>query len=1186
MHSFFKSRSLKNKLSPNPPPADRIPATHPAPDELGRPSAPPLFTSQSASSSDQLSRSGSQTFPQPDAELQLIYGYIGLFTEIELDLPTAARAANLVAQELKARALETPLLFSTHALDISTESTHSLIRGFVNNQRDFNHDLTMHSPHNLAALLKWILCRYVNGRGGHGFLQWEQYASWRESEKAFGYPPRFLSTHLVAHMSAPAASLLTCLLDLFASASVRADLTGMTVHKCGALFGAYIFGLEDDKPFEQTYSHWLRQAHATEHLILAHMRDLKAQSPTGKLPLRMESSIQGYPSIIPSLIKTHPSARLERVARFQRLTSFYNKNLIYSAGTWNVARSRTWDRLKPYPEIGAAQYLNHSKAGFSTDPSKLLLSPSYKHLLNIKGQLNLDNEEDDYGANFEGPQRFKTLVEKEWSGFMNRGFQEPDAKKLQFNLDESSNAKMKMKRETMDWDSFTGAGFIGRETYQPADLDFNTNISNTPPPRITPPLPKKGISKKLIKNSRSPSVFAYDTTPIELPSLFVDENFFEAWADVLVSSGWCHDELKEVSWVLIHCKCKPADYQEFEFRPTPLNPDGRNDDMWALFEEVVPAEYQAAQTSAQLKVACHKNNRRSFLRAITRKDNKRSANGSSSEKAATIQESSINYYPLAPQSQAPSMSASLSQSSSNYQVDSSSEYSSSQAASTAPQTGHAGVGLFRSLSKMIQGGHTPAPARVIRHPAHLHTFNTNADTVDELDPSHFQKPTANQPEPWVNVPGEHSPARSINRPVLRSVASSDTTRGMGTSHRLHGSKSQPFERPANPTPPASDRRASSSTVSSRDFAPSADHEGLVHDGSHSSAVSRSIASSSDFTVELVERIPEGAASHLLRPPSLIPIKSINNPALSARKPPPIILPSDPMYSESPAYHPSNGLLTPRDGAFQPSQTHAPMSLSPTSAYSPAHPVTSSPALGKLSYNHISPQQKNQHSDRVPEQARLEQQKLLQQQRQRLEQLRDQPQGIKPQQQPTGAEKEQQPLIQESRPTPPPEPYHPQEQLHLADQPEEKARQQPPQKQKEGPPKPPESRFAPAFFKSALRKVELHSSVSSVGSFESPGNRDEDWQLSLRKSVSPLSPIVNNHHFSTGPILPPQFDIKAKKVSNIVDLFEKAQPDSPPRDADSYSISSYSTGDHRATASPIRIPVRSLKLSRVGEQEEK
>ncbi|KAI9604877.1 hypothetical protein H4Q26_002847 [Puccinia striiformis f. sp. tritici PST-130] len=692
MHSFFKSRSSKNKTSPNPPTSDRIPVvqtTQLSVDELGRPtSSPQLFHTQNSTSEGL--HPTSQTFNHSDAELQLIYGYIGLHTEIELDLPTAARAVNLSTRN------SPPI--STHALDISTEGTHNLIRRFVHNQHDFTHDLTMHNGHNLAAFLKWILSRYVNGRGTHGFLQWEQYASWRESEKAFGYPLRFLSTHLTAHMTAPAASLLTCLLDLFASASVRADMNGMTAHKCAALFGAYIFGLEEDKPFEHTYTHWLRQSHATEHLIFAHMRDLKAQSPTGKLPLRMETTIAGYPSIIPSLIKTHSSARLEK------------QDLISSAGTWSVARSTTWDRLKPYPEIGAAQYLNHSKAGLPADPSKLLIAPSYKHLLNIKGQMNLDNEEDDFLGST--------------------------------NLTVHSGSKPSLRRNGRPIGPQTSISMLTSKKLP----SFDRSI-----------LFQRGLSKKLIKTSKAPSVFDYDTTPNELPSLFVDENFFEAWAD-----------------------CKPADHQEYEFRPTPSNPDGRNDDMWAF-----------------------KGNRRSFLRVITRK---KSPNGPPSERVQCTQNLSA-YYPIAPASLAPSMSNSISHSSSTPTAPSC-ESVVSRATSTTPQSGH--VGLFRSLSKAIKG-----------------------ESVDELDASCLQNPTAT----------------SLN----------------------HGSISPHPDRPSNPTPPPSDRPRSTSTSSSQDFTPHSDHEGLIQDDNHSSALSRSIASSSDFTVELAER----RESTQIRPASLIPFKNIN-----------------------------------------------------------------------------------------------------------------------------------------------------------------------------------------------------------------------------------------------------------------------------------------------------------------------
>ncbi|PLW23908.1 hypothetical protein PCASD_13481 [Puccinia coronata f. sp. avenae] len=1144
MHSFFnKSRNLRNKLSPNHLSSDSTPPPA-ALDELARPV-----------NSSQLFSNNPPHDNHSDSELQLIYGYIGLYTEVEIDLLTTARAVNLVAQELKSRALETPLLFSTHALDISTEGTHSLIRRFVHDQNAFAHDLIMHSPHNLAAFLKWLLARCVNGRGAHGILTWEQYASWRESEKAFGYPPDFLSTHFLAQLAAPTASLLSCLLDLFASASVRADLNGMTPHKCGALFGAYIFGLEDDKPFEQTYSHWLRQSHATEHMIFAFMRDLKAQSPTGKLPSRMETTIQGYPSIIPSLIKTHPTARLERVVRFQRLTSSYSKNLIASAGTWNVARSKTWDRLKPYPEIGAAQYLNHSKSGHSTDPSKLLFSPSYKHLLNIKGQMNDENEDiDQLGANFEGPQRFKTLVEKEWSGFLNRGFQEPDAKKLQFNLDESSNAKLKAKRETMDWDSFMGAGFLGRETFQATDLDFDASIQHTAPPPISPPTSKRIIPKKLTKTSRNPTAFPYDTTPIELSSLFVDENFFEAWADVLVSSGWSRDDPKEVRWVLIYCKCKPADYQEFEFRPTALNPDGRNDDKWALFEEVVPPEYQAAQLNASKSIN-NRHHRRSFLRVITRKENKRSQNGSTSEKAPPTPGSPFNFYPMAPESQAPTMSNSNSQysnshSSYTYQA-TACDSPSTRAASTTPHSGHAGGSLLRSLSKMIQGGQVPVNVSDARYPARFQAKNRGMVSVDALSPPASQETPTNSSELRV-ASSNPSRARSTRRPALRSAASSDTTHGMSTSSHLHKSNSTHFDRPPNPTPPSSDPRESSSSISTPDHSHNSDQEQPAYDHNRSSAISRSIASSSDFTVEMVERLPERSFP-AVRGPLLVPMYSYNN-STSPRP----TRSKDPIDSATQAYD-SSHLATPRTPTHGDS-----LAVSQSAVSSPP----SVPSGDQMRHHHHS-------SPHMPTGSQVGQQ--LSDEPVRVHNRRQRPERLILQQQ---QNKEQHPL-QSQEPTPMPNaPHHAHLGTHYQRTEHPLQQQQQPaslEKQREGllsphlaPP------VSPLFSKSALRKVELHNSGSSIGSFESPGSKDEEWHLPLRKSA--LGPVASNYQ-PTRPILPPQFDIKAKKVSNIVDLFEKALPDSPLRENDSRSLA------YAMPSSPIRIPVRSLKLSRVGEQEE-
>lgn len=1233
MHAFFKSRAAKNKtLSPDRPPnptplrspSSTLPATSPSKhfigtpasqsstiDELGRATKPSLNSSslpfshlrnQPSDSSSSISKSHGDP-----SELQLIYGYIGLYTDVELDLPTTTHAAHLIVQELKSRALETPLLFSTHALDIATEGTHSLIKSFVGSLDQFIQGIPIHGPHNLAALLKWILARHVNPRGGHGFIPWEKYASWRESEKAFGYPPRFLTTDLFSQLSAPAASLLSCLLDLFASASVRADLTGMTIHKCGALFGAYIFGLEDDQPFEKTYSNWLRYSHATEHLVFAYMRDLKATSPTGKIPLRMESCIKGYPSIIPCLFKTHPSARLERVARFRRLTGLYSKNLVFTAGTWNVPRSKSWDRLKPYPEISAAQYLNRSKAGFSTDSSKLLYSPSYKHLLNIRSNMNFEvDEDDDLGANFEGPQRFKTLVEKEWSGFLTRGFQEPDAKKLQFDLNESSTASLKMKRDTMDWDSFTGSGFIGRETYRPADLAFNSNIQMTAscPTPSSWPAAKKGISKKLIKNSRSPTVYPFDTTPSELPSLYVDENFFEAWADVLVGSGWCRDELKEVSWALVHCKCKPADYQDFEFRPTPLNPDGRNEDMWALFEELMPPDVRAAQFNAPKSIT-QKRNRRSFLRVITGKDPKKPTS-TPDRKMPPVPELARPYYPNAPD---PASASKLSHKPSSFlsspQAPLDHQTSNSSLAFSIPSTPQLNSkNLFRSITRLrSHSTTTPITAADIRHPAHLHQIDIDAQSIDELSASCLED-HVNESDPWINVTVTYN--SPYIQPSLRSGQSFESS--PEAFKHYNGSASPSIRGPASltPSPP---RPSHPSPDSSRACTPTSDHDGLLHDVSRSSNISRSITSSSDYTVELAERLPERLperTTSLVHPPSLIPIRSIR-PNSPLKIHPPTVSDSNRGIISPSVYAPSSPLTTPRQTGFKPAEktsltpktlsakaSSSNLSLSPKTpqrinnqddfeqlstfqeqrtlqlAQPPAH-TANNPILD------LSPSPKPQainryHSDQelaLQEERKLQlsQQQIQAQQLEQLQKLREKLQQQQKQQQEQKLRTLQQ-LKQGSSPIQlPPESTPPQQK-------ESKSTPPPPSGANPSPPSLP-------ILDPALKKVDFNATGLASESAKHL-SRDEDWFASLKSHVATNS--HKSHHFSNQPVLPPQFDIKAKKVSNIVDLFEKTKPQSG--GDDSVDRSSPSPASQlRTVASPVRLPVRAIKLSRVGEQDE-
>ena len=49
-------------------------------------------------------------------------------------------------------------------------------------------------------MLKWALGRYVNPQGKHGYLSWELYERWRAGEREKGWPPRYISTHLLYHV--------------------------------------------------------------------------------------------------------------------------------------------------------------------------------------------------------------------------------------------------------------------------------------------------------------------------------------------------------------------------------------------------------------------------------------------------------------------------------------------------------------------------------------------------------------------------------------------------------------------------------------------------------------------------------------------------------------------------------------------------------------------------------------------------------------------------------------------------------------------------------------------------------------------------------------------------------------------------------------------------------------------------
>lgn len=131
-------------------------------------------------------------------------------------------------------------------------------------------------------------------------------------------------------------------------------------------------------------------------------------------------------------------ARVEEVTRVRRTTRFHSRNLIASAGSWQVPHSPDWALFFP---------LSHSQAlAVSGAPPASIYSPSFKHLLNIRSNSFVDEEDDDGDM-----QRYKSVVEKSWSKFGELGFKDVESSKLEFDLSEGERNAPKIKRETMDW---------------------------------------------------------------------------------------------------------------------------------------------------------------------------------------------------------------------------------------------------------------------------------------------------------------------------------------------------------------------------------------------------------------------------------------------------------------------------------------------------------------------------------------------------------------------------------------------------------------------------------------------------------------------------------------------------------------------------------------------------------------
>ncbi|KAF8666934.1 hypothetical protein RHS04_09376 [Rhizoctonia solani] len=573
------------------------------------------------------------------------YGYLSTEKDVILSLDDVQRLLTILGEEITLRCLSTPLLFSTQALKLSAPRVKNLIRAFLSTCSDpisrqaetrFREEARFAGPHEVAMTIRWGLARIVrmvNGSETHGIMDFEVYRAWRANEQGKAQPrvllDRWLTSVLIAqryppdHFTAilpgippPARPIFTSIFTLLSRLTAYSTKSGLTPPTLAGYFGPLIFGLVPaaTSSFSSTLTSFYRAAHATEHLLLSHIRweddSQRRKTPgTGGLPSRLKDWIRGYPKMLPSdLDRVRRGAKTARVASVRRNVRLYSPDLVQSAASWagegDMSGRAEWLRVVPKGsgltarytdtyrkrlDIPAPTLTSESKKTQSTDGHQSWLS-SETSLTSIVGATAAEEEKAKYSS----------LTDMKWGEFMATGFGdgETEGKRLEFDLNEGARQSRLEKRATMTWSDFSAAGFMRDEAPLSETLQFAAPLSTT---IQTWPTASEDLHRKLKKQQKVLPTFGWETTPVAGQEWVVEEAFLDCWADLIWSSGWSEREERthrDSNWALVDYKALPPTGPLLSLS---TSSDPRTSNQWFVFEEFVPREYRDQLTNPKKK---------------------------------------------------------------------------------------------------------------------------------------------------------------------------------------------------------------------------------------------------------------------------------------------------------------------------------------------------------------------------------------------------------------------------------------------------------------------------------------------------------------------------------------------------------------------------------------------------------
>ncbi|KAJ3860703.1 hypothetical protein EV359DRAFT_48626 [Lentinula novae-zelandiae] len=597
------------------------------------------------------------------------YGYLSFEKHVVLGLEQVNRLVDIACEELCSRGgLDTPFIFTTLALDINASAVKRLVKCFLGTcvvlvgrekdvaEKKWREEAKFANMHELGMCLRWGLARItrlINGVETRGMLSWEHYIQWAEQEQALGYPPEHFRAFL-PNLQTPLRLILLTVLSLLARLTAHSSTSGHTPPTLSSLFGPLIFGLgPSGLPFNHTYTLYLRSVNAMEHILLAFIRWQNTPDATGSysniltggtasalgVPPRLKEWIKGYPAMLDTISnyrlsavsspeqrhRPRKGARTVRVTSVRRNVKVYQKDLVRTSASWGDQHTSGTATPSSNPNDGFAasyEWLRISPQSYGYDTFRLppKYSDAYRKRLNLSSASPQTSHKHSFGGSSgglsgkigTGERDYKSLTDEKWGTFECAGFggDETTAKKLQFDLTESARAARSIKRETLDWSSFTSSGFsrsdqplnTALQLSVPPQLNLSTSLtplSSPSSPKTSPPL-TPSESKKLRKKAKNGApTFSWDTEPVLGPEQIIEEAFLDVYCDLLQGSGWNEglhslaSDNRPCNWALVEFKALPFENagrpQSEDYTP---DSDPRTSTSLLLFEEYVPGEYR------------------------------------------------------------------------------------------------------------------------------------------------------------------------------------------------------------------------------------------------------------------------------------------------------------------------------------------------------------------------------------------------------------------------------------------------------------------------------------------------------------------------------------------------------------------------------------------------------------------